>query len=651
MADLFNTSVSGLLAAQRALQTTSHNISNVNTDGYSRQRVELSAREPQPFGNGFVGSGVDVTTIRRMISDTREQSLQATTSRYHQQNTMAELTGRLDDMLADQSAGLSPTLNDFFSSVQDVANDPTSSTSREAMLSQGQNLVSRFQYMDSRFTEVQSDVNDRIRNNVNEINQIADNIGQLNEDIVAALGRTGGQPPNDLLDKRGELIRQLSEHVDARTVAQENGAVNVFIGNGQVLVSQFSANDLTVSPSPKDGQRPEVSIAAQGGAVNVSDNLTGGSLGGVLDFRREVLEPTRDNLGRLAASFAVSFNAQHRLGMQYANGPNGQMGGDFFTVPGPQILPSDGTTPPPPTVAFDAGSIGELTGDNYEMSYDSGGGSWTVRNLTDGKQYTVNNGNSQLIDGLNFTAPTSGASGDSFLIRPTRNAAGAGLTVNLQRPSQIAAAAPVRSGEATNANGMPVNTGSGAISQPKVSNSTNMPLASPITLKFDAGNNQFLVNNGAGGAIPYNPANDSDGRSYTLAGFGGMTFSMSGVPDDGDSFVIERNSGSQGDNRNALNLGQLQDQSILDRGNSTYQEAYSGLVGQVGTATQRAQTNSDAQQTALEQAKSARESVSGVNLEEEAANLLRFQQAFQASAQSITIANSTFQSLLSAVQR
>lgn len=653
MADLFNTSVSGLLAMQKALQTTSHNISNVNTDGYSRQKVDFAVREPQPFGNGFVGSGVEVQTIRRMISESREESLRTSTSRFEAQETLAQLTGRLDDLLADQSAGLSPTLNDFFASVQDVSNDPGSATAREAMLSQGENLVSRFNYLDQRLAEVSDDVEERINLNVEEINQLAQSIAQVNESIVAELGRTGGQPPNDLLDQRGELIRQLSERVDARTVAQENGAVNVFIGTGQVLVSGFTANSLAVTPSQRDPNFPEVSITSQSGQVNITSNLTGGRLGGALDFRREVLDPVRDDLGRLAATVSMTFNSQHQLGMQYANGPAGELGGDFFDVASPQVIIGQGnSTPDTPAVSFDAASIGDLTGQNYEMIYDAGAGQWNVRNLTDGTSTAIATGGAAVVDGVQIdTAGMGGlADGDSFLLRPTRDAAGAGLDVAVTRPSQIAAAGPVRAGEQTDASGLPVNTGSGQITQPVVSNTSNMPLASDITLTFDAAGNQFVVNNGPGGTIPYDPATDADGREYTFPGYGGMTFSVSGVPDDGDEFVIERNSDGDGDNRNALLLGGLQDRSILSGGAATYQEAYSSLVGEVGTATQRAQTNRDAQQTGLEQAKASREEVSGVNLEEEAANLLRYQQAYQAAAQSINIARSTFDSLLSAVR-
>lgn len=454
---MLESSISGLLAAQRALATTSHNISNVNTEGYTRQRVDFSARTPQPYGNGYVGSGVNVDTIRRIYDQSREEAVRSNTSDFHRLDTFASFTGRINNLLADEDAGLAPALQAFSDAIHGVANDPASAAAREVMLAEGQNLVSRVHFLDSRFQELTDDVDRQLEVQVAQINELSSGIAKLNKEIIAAEGRVG-QPPNDLLDQRDQLVKELSELVGAKAVVQGDGQYNVFIGNGQPLVTGAEFNKLAIVPGTEDPSSNEIAISTGGSSVNITRNLSGGSVGGLLDFRREVLNPLRSDLDTMVSDFATAFNEQHQQGYYVQDGEAHQ-GGAFFKV--------------------------------------------------------------------------------------SANARDFGLEIT--EASEIAAAA----------------------------------------------------------------SNDPE---------------------------------AVGDNSNMLKLAEFMEQGELH-------DAYTSLVGQVGTQMMRAEINRDAQKVMLNQAVEARESISGVNLEEEAANLVKYQQFYQASAQVVTVADTLFQTLLQAVRR
>ncbi len=665
MVDVFSTSRSGLLAAQRQLATTSNNISNVNTEGYSRQRVEQTARPPMGTGAGFVGTGVQTSTITRMFDENRELALRQATSDFARQDVLASYNGRIDNLLADESAGLSKPLQAFFDASQDVANDPTSTSARQAMLSAADSLVSRFQLIDNRLRGLDEESNAQIAGNVEAINGLANSIANLNQEIVLAKGRTG-QPPNDLLDKRDTLIRELSEKVGTRTVAQADGSINVFIGNGQGLVQGTQANTLGTQPNADDPTRQDITFERPGRApVNINAQISGGELGGLMDFRREVLEPTRNDLGRLAVTIGETFNQQHRLGVQF-DGEAAALGGDFFGVGTPQVIPRDGNDGDAEVqVSFDPDNPGNLTSSDYRAVFD--GTDWSVRRLSDNSVFSEADlaDEDGRLDGLIFEFPNDAEAGDSFLIRPT--AAGASsLSVELNRPGQIAAANPLTAGEVLDDSGQVLNSGNGIIDRPSVTEIDGEQLtalreAGGLLFTFNAAANRYDIttNNDPGtviGSAAYNPASQGGGTTLEvneLDGFESFDFTVraSGTPADGDRFVVDVNETGEGDNANALQLAGLADDGALNGGRASYQDFYSSVVGKVGTETQRAQTNADAQSSILEQAKADREAVSGVNLEEEAVNMLKFQQAFQANAQVITVANSLFQTILGAVQR
>jgi flagellar hook-associated protein 1 FlgK len=646
--DLLGISISGLLVSQRGLAVTGHNVSNANTAGYSRQRVDQVTRPPTPSGDGYIGNGATVNTVERVLDQFINGQLTSASASNSQLQEFYRLASQVDSLLADPQAGLTPNLQNFFNAVNDLADDPSSATARQVLLSEAQAVADRFHHLDSRLNALRDGVNVTITNTVSEINELAAGIARLNRDIVVSQGIGPGQPANDLLDRRDELIRQLSERVAVTTVAQDDGMVNVFIGSGQTLVAGTSAIPLSVVNNPYDASRKEVAMVAGATTTIVSDLLTGGTLGGAMQFRRDLLDPAQNALGRTALGLSTTFNAQHRLGQNLGNA----LGGDFFRpldlaspTGSPRVLTSSAAT-----VTASVTDVSALTTSDYRLDYN--GATYSLLRLSDNA--VVYSGAAfppaAAVDGVTYTLAGAPAAGDSFLIQPTRAAAN-DFALALSDPSRIAAAAPVRTRAAANANGVPTNIGSGRIGEASVSNTTNLPLAGPITLTFNAAANQFIVAGGPGGTLAYNPVTDSNGVQFSFAGYGGITFTVSGVPADGDSFVIENNTGGASDNRNALALAALRDRPVLVGGTTSIEASYGQLVTDVGVQTHAADISRNAQQTLLNRVTEEREAVSGVNLDEEAANMLRYQQAYQAAAQMIAVADSLFQELISAVRR
>lgn len=649
--DPLNIAISGLFAFQRQIAATGHNIANVNTPGFSRQRVELVTRNPQPAGDGYIGTGVQTATVTRIYDQFIVQQVRSSTAREAELGEYSRLSGQLDNLLADAQAGLAPALGSFFGALNDAANDPSSVTARGALLSQAQSLADRFQYLNGRMDELRESVDGRITNGVSEVNNLAAAIARLNENIVRASGLGGGQPPNDLLDARDQAIADLAKLVSVTVVPQDNGAVNVFIGSGQPLVAGTTSTQLTAVPNALDPAQLDVALIAGSSTTDVSNLITGGTLGGALAFRREALDPAQNALGRVAIGLAETVNAQHALGTDL----NGVLGGSFFTtlgVSGPRVL-----SPSAAQVSVTVSNANALTTSDYRLNYD--GATYTLVRVSDGATVSAFAGFPQSVasEGLMLNLVSGApAPGDSFLIQPTRVAAGR-IALAVADPARVALAGAVRAQEATNANGVPLNIGTGRITMPSVSTQTGLPLGANISLTFDpnaggAGVPGFVVAGGPAGPLLYNPATEGNGKTFSFAGFGNMSFSVSGTPATGDQFVISNNpANAVGDNRNALSLASLRTLQTLGNGTASYEGAYGQLVADVGATTRRVDMSYQAESAMLKSAIEERDSVSGVNLDEEAANLLRFQQAFQAAAQTIAAADAMFQVLIAAVRR
>ena len=646
--NLLSIGKSGLFAAQTALATTGHNIANANVAGYSRQTVTQSAGLAQDLGYGFVGSGTQVADIKRYSDsflNAQVRSAQAASSAF--EGFQGEIA-QIDNMLADSTSGLSPTLQDFFSGVQNLAAGGGSAPSRQAVLSSADSLATRFQSLNGRMEEIREGVNAKITSNITLINSYAGQIADLNHRIVGASGSGGGnmsQLPNDLLDQRDQLVLELNKHVKATVIKTETNSYTVSIGSGQPLVVGAKAFELAATRSPTDLGRVEVGYATAS-KVNIlsAAALSGGELGGLLDFRAKSLDPAQNSLGRIAIGFAATFNAQHQLGRDSDN-----VAGTGFFKQAEASVKKDVTGTVPSSSALTATIVdaGALSTSDYKVSYD--GSAYSVLRLSDQKPFAISAGVPTTIDGVEFTLSGTAIRGDNFLVKPTINGA-ADFKVLLTHGSKIAARAPIATGMALD------NTGTAKVSPGSVTKDfATSGMSLPVTLQYDspAGGtvsgfppaqsvevtlNGDVTPYAAGATVPY-----VAGATYS---FGGVNVVLSGQPDNKDKFTITDNSSGAGDTRNAALLGDLQTTKVFGK-SATYQSAYSELVSFVGNKTREVQVNGAASMTLLAQASASQQAVAGVNLDEEAANLVRYQQAYQAAGKVMQIASTLFDTLLS----
>lgn len=642
----FSIGVSAMSAAQAGLLTAEHNISNVNTPGFHRQQIVQGTNVALPTGVGFLGQGVHVDTVTRIFSQMLDgQVMQAQTQSSYLDAYNAQIK-QLDNMLADPSSGISPALQGFFSGVQDVATNAASVPSRQAMLSGAQTMVARFQSINQRFTEIRDGVNSEIRSSVAVINSYSQLISNLNQQIAVAQGASGGaQPANDLHDQRDLLIGELNKVIKVTTSEQSDGSLNVFIGNGQTLVIGAQSFTLGAEPSDEDPEKLDVGLSFSGRTIKFpKGTLQGGTLGGVLAFRDETLDVAQNTLGRVAIGLSQTFNDQHRLGMDL----NDNLGGDFFNVAAPKIIPKIGNPTGANAIAT-FNDVGLVTTSDYRLSYSGGATpTWSLLNVSTNQAVPMTGsgtvGDPFVAEGMNIvvTPPTVLTEPASFLIKPTVNGA-RDISVKLTDTSEIAAAAPIKT------SALFTNTGTGAISAGSVTAVDGANPLADITLTYDSATNEFIVGGGLPATLAYNPA----GASYTLTQNGwSIDITISGTPADNDSFTVSSNAGGVADNRNALLLAGLQTQNTLAKntlgsGTASYQSAYSQLVSFVGNKTREVEVTAKAQAGLVLQTQQAQQSLSGVNLDEEAANLLRYQQAYQAAGKMIQIATTLFSTLLS----
>ena len=632
MADMLNVALSGLRAFQTALDTTSHNISNASTPGYSRQRVDLATAPAQGVAGLTVGSGVQVTGISRYSDELLSAQMRSASSSYSRLDTYADQAGAINNLFGDSDTGLSASLQDFTNALQGVANTPSSVSTRQALLSQADGLVTRLQTYQSQLDNIDSDINSQLGADASSINSIAQNIAQLNQQIAHATGN-GASAPNDLLDARDQQLANLASYVDTSVVKQDDGSVNVFIGTGQPLVLGFQASQVVTQPDNYVPGRVGLAFKSSTGTMDITGSLSGGSVGGLLDFRRELLDPERNELGRMAVALTQVTNDQHHAGQDLY----GDMGGDFFAVGGVQVL-AGRTNTGSATLAATRTDTTQLTADDYILRYD--GSSWQVQRAGSGQSvaYTVGSGGALQFDGLSVTVGGSAHAGDSFKVQPTSGAID-GLQTLITDPSRIAAAAPVRTAATSG------NSGTATISDGEVLDAGNAALRSPVTIQFtDPGDWQALdASNTVIASGTYTAGGNIDVNGWRVQ--------VSGQPAAGDTFTVSSNVGGSGDNRNALKLSAVLNQGVLTNGSESLNAAASRMVSTIGVATNGADTSRDAQKVIFDDSTSAIDSLSGVNLDEEAANMLRYQQAYQAAAQMIGVAQTLFETILSTVSR
>lgn len=644
--NIFNIGQSALNAAQVGISTAGHNIANASTAGYSRQVVVQTTAGAQNYGYGYVGQGTEVSTIKRIYNELLAKQVTNTQSNSSRINTYNVEMSKIDNMLADSSAGLSPVLQDFFSSIHDLTSNPSDASTRQAMLSTAQSLANRFHSMGERLGEIRDSVNSQLTSSVNLVNSYASQIAELN-DIIEKSVSGNGNPPNDLMDQRDQLIAELSKETKTTVVPQSGGSYNVLIGNGLPLVIGINTLSLTTVKSPTDANRLEVAYKSQTNSTILNgDSLAGGTISGLLQFRANSLDGIQNQLGQIAVALTGTFNTQHAQGLD----SNGNPGTAFFTMPVPTVAASIANT----GTATLSGTITDataITSSNYRLQYD--GTNYKITRLSD-KSVQSFTSLPQTLDGVTLSATAGMAAGDDFLIKPTANAA---TTFNLAISdiNKIAAGGYTLSAAANSG-----NTGSATISTPVTSSTyAASPLSTPFSLTYASGTNQLtgfpateaVTVTSGGTSTTYaagSPVTYVSGATVSVAG---LSFVISGTPANTDQFTITPNTTtSPGNNQNGLLLAGLQNLGTVNNSSTSYASAFGQIVSTVGNKTRELQVTGAAEEHALSIVTAAQQSESGVNLDEEATNLLRYQQAYQAAGKMMQIASQLFDVLLSIKQ-
>ncbi len=666
MASLISIGLSGLSASQTALATTGNNIANVDTAGYSRQSVVQKSASAEFIGVGYVGNGTTVADVRRIYSEYLNTQLRTSTGLDAEAQTYLTQINQTDALLADSTTGISSVLSSFFEALQTAAENPTDASARALLLTNASGLAERFSSVYSQLADQNTYINSQLSSMAEQVNQLASSIANYNQAIVQA--SASGATPNDLLDARDQALVDLSELIGVTVVMEGNNA-NVFIGSGQPLVMGNTASTLTAEPSTTDPTRLNLMLTSGYSSVDVTSVVSGGSISGLVRYREEVLDPTLNELGRLALVIADQVNSQLGQGIDL----NGDFGTSLFSdinsalAASQRSLAQAGNSAGSGNLSVYIEDSSKLSTSDYEVTFSSATG-YSVRRLSDGADlgsYDLSDDPAPVIDGFSLALEAGAvAAGDKFTIIPTRTAAGS-MGVVMTDASKLAFAAPL---VATSSSG---NYGTGTISSVALAAGSALDIydaaanadtqasiqnAMPVKLVFDAasgsaqGYTLYDVQGnalGTGSIVPgqsntvtvsiaANPPSVPSAFEFELA--------ISGSPAAGDSFTVAFNADSDSDNRNALALLDLQTASTIGKHSIT--STYSQLIETVGAKASQAALDASATSTILSQATANRESVSGVNLDEEAANLIKFQQYYTAAAQVIKAAQQMFDTII-----
>ncbi|MEE1920375.1 flagellar hook-associated protein FlgK [Pseudomonas sp. 148P] len=683
MASLISIGMSGLGAAQSGLHTTGNNIANADVAGYSRQQNVQTTTGSVRYGQVFIGTGTTLADVRRVYNAFLDNQLQTSTSLNSDAASYLSQITPTDNLLSDANTGVTGALKSFFTALQGLSAKPNDDASRQLLLTNAESLANRFNTIAAQFKEQNSNINGNLKSMTEQVNNLAKTVAQLN-DQIAKVAAVNGQP-NDLMDQRDETIRQLNELVGVQTT-NRNGNIDVTLANGQSLVLGTSVNALSVVTSTTDPSQVSIKLAYNNTSVDVTNSLTGGEIGGLLRYRKETLIPAQNEIGRLALVLADKVNSQLAQGID----KNGEFGAALFNdINSAMSMASR-------SLAMSGNSAGSgnldvvikdtslLSTSDYQVTFTSAT-SYTVRKLPDNTSmgsFDLNDDPQPVIDGFSLNLNGGAVSaGDSFKITPTRNGA-ANLDVVMTDSKKLAMAAPL----SATAGGS--NKGTGVISQPVLKSvldiadpaqrlelQNGIKYSTPVRLVFgdeSVSPQTYQLVNAKGDPIgtpgtfipgqsntlqlniPMVDANgaavlDGNGVQKTIA----VQMDVSGSPKKDDSYSIALTGASSSDNRNGLGLLELQNKQTVDVGSATkgvsLTDAYGKLVESVGAKTQQAKMDSAATEAILTQAKASRDSLSGVQLDEEAGNLVKYQQYYTASSQIIKAAQEVFNTLISAL--
>jgi len=669
--NLINLGLSGLNAAQWGLTTTGQNISNTATPGYTVERPVYAETSGQYTGSGYLPQGVSTTTVQRQYSQyltTELNNAQASGSALSTYNTMIS---QLNNVVGSPTTGIASAITGYFTGLQNVSNSPATLATRQTAVSAAQTLANQINAAGQQYDQLRQSVNTQLADTVSQINGYTQQIAALNAQITA--GSSQGQPPNQLLDRRDEAVSNLAQLVGVQVV-QSNGSYSVFTGNGQPLVVGANSYNLGTATSADPSELSVTYLGPAGASPAPTPQplldsqlvAAGGTLGGLAAFRSQTLDPAQAQLGAIATSFAAQVNAQNALGITL----NGTPGGALFSVSPPTTYANSQNTGSA-TLTVNFANSAQPTTSDYRLSYD--GAMYTLTDISSG---SVVASESSLTDpatglpafnGLQITASGTMKAGDSFTIEPTRGALDT-FALKTTSAADIAAASPVLAFAASG------NTGSATISEGAVTAGYIAP-TSALQLTYSTASGSGTLGNFANGStvtigsttytigttapavtsVPYDPATGATitigtGTSTGSTSMNNVTVTISGTPANGDTFTIGPNTGATSDGRNAQALSSLATARALSGGTLSLTASYANYVNGIGNQASQVQTSSTAQSTLVTQITSAQQSVSGVNLNEEAANLLQYQQLYQANSKVIQTAQTLFQTLLGAIQ-
>ena len=643
MPDLMSIGKSAMFASYAALQTTGNNIANVNTPGYSRQQVQVMEAPGQFTGSGFFGKGVDVASVTRAYDQYLTGNAVRTASTAAADTARLDKLSQLEGAFPIGTAGVGYAAGEFLNAFRDLANNPADSSARQVVLSDAQEVASRFAAVAGQINNLQAGVTQDLKVSVARVNSLAQQVAKLNQGISSQRGL--GQAPNQLLDERDQLVSQIASLVNVTTLNADDGSVGLFIGGGQNLVLGANANAMTATADPFDASKVQIGIRE--GGVNrqiAPDALAGGSISGLLKFQNEDLTAARNLLGQMATAISGSVNLQQSLGLDLGQ-PAGQ-GAAIFSVGPARVLDAAGNAGSA-SLSLTVSDATQVQASDYALEYD--GANYSLARLADGQAVTGSPFTpAQLATGIQRDGLTlklnagTAAAGDRFLLQPVALAA-QNMAAVLANPNGIAAASPF-----TGSTGS-ANTGNATIaSLVAVNPAYNGSLSATISFTSGTGNYNWSLSDGTSGTGSW-----AAGSPISLNGF---ELKLAGVPRSGDTLAVVPTVSVASSNGNALAMvGMAQTGIVATLGTagatgspSTVTDAYASAIANIGVRVQSGKTAAEISGGVASEAESARANKAGVNLDEEAARLIQFQQSYQAAAKMLQVAQAVFTSMLQA---
>jgi len=637
-----------LFANYAALQTAGNNIANVNTSGYSRQEAQFETAQGQFTGSGFFGKGVSVATVTRAYNQLLTQQAVASQSIAAADAARNDRLAQLENAFPTGTAGLGSAAGNFLNAFVDLSNKPADAATRQVVLSQAQDLAARFRAAGDQLSALQSGVTQEVKTSVGTVNTLAQQVAKLNQQISAFRGT--GQSPNDLLDERDRLVSQISGFVNVTTIEADDGSVGLFIGGGQNLVLGSSANTLAAVADPFDPAK--VQLALREGGVNraiPADSLQGGSIAGLLRFQNNDLTAANNLLGQMATAISGAMNRQQKLGLDLST--PAQVGGDLFSVGAPRVL-DDSSNGGNAALSLIVTDSSQVQASDYSIAFD--GSNYTVTRQLDQRQVGVFSPTDlapptgKTFDGVTLTLSTTTAaqSGDRFILQPVAAAAQNMRTV-LSNPNGLAAAAPFTASTGTGNSGT-ATVGSLAVVNPPPA--YDRTLTATITFTDNSGNYSWNLSNGTNGTGTW-----TAGAPIALNGF---ELNLDGVPKANDTLSVAPTTSVASNNGNALAFANLADIGFVASmpqtsgaasPGMTITDAYASAISDIGVRVQGSKAATTISGGVATAAETARANAAGVNLDEEAARLIQFQQSYQAAAKILQVAQSVFDTMLQTV--